>query len=100
MKLRHLFGGGAGAATATRFANESGKQRSPPVRPDAMNRTGRTCRCRRYKESATKTTAFSTGSISRAVRTSCRRRRVLQFDEEYRPPFYGHINLLNLTRAT
>jgi TolB protein len=24
--------------------------------------------------------------------------RILRFDEEYRPPFYGHINLLNLTR--
>jgi hypothetical protein len=23
-------------------------------------------------------------------------RRILRFDEEYRPPFYGHINLLNL----
>jgi Tol biopolymer transport system component len=25
-------------------------------------------------------------------------RRVLRFDEEYRPPFYGHINLINLAR--
>jgi TolB protein len=24
--------------------------------------------------------------------------RILRFDEEYRPPFYGHINLLNLTQ--
>jgi TolB protein len=24
--------------------------------------------------------------------------RILRFDEEYRPPFYGHINLINLTR--
>ena len=24
--------------------------------------------------------------------------RILKFDEEYRPPFYGHINLLNLTQ--
>ena len=26
------------------------------------------------------------------------RDRILRFDEEYRPPFYGHINLANLTR--
>jgi TolB protein len=24
--------------------------------------------------------------------------RILRFDEEYRPPFYGHINLINLTQ--
>ena len=24
--------------------------------------------------------------------------RILRFDEEYRPPFYGHINLINLTK--
>ncbi len=24
--------------------------------------------------------------------------RILRFDEEYRPPFYGHINFLNLTK--
>ncbi len=24
--------------------------------------------------------------------------RILRFDEEYRPPFYGHINFINLTR--
>src|SRR5205814_8434986 len=24
--------------------------------------------------------------------------RILRFDEEYRPPFYGHINFINLTK--
>ena len=51
----------------------------------------------RPTRSATKTTASSIGSISPENRTrSPRAGRILRFDEEYRPPFYGHINVINL----